>query len=50
VVEVPAREADDDDVHDEVQHHQRRQHVPPNSCHCRRPRTFDRSREALERA
>ncbi len=33
VVEVPAREADDDEVHDEVEHQERRQHVPPDSGH-----------------
>ncbi|CAM0952108.1 unnamed protein product [Alopecurus aequalis] len=34
VVQVPAREADDDDVHDEVQDQQRRHHVPASPRHC----------------
>lgn len=33
VVEVPAREADHDDVHDEVEDQQGGHHVPADSCH-----------------
>jgi hypothetical protein len=33
VVEVPAREPDHDQVHDQIQHQQRRDHRPPYSGH-----------------